>query len=144
MALLREPFTYLPFVSHVLGDYARWEEENHPQEDVRCGLSAKQLLRVWELGMSSMDIEEVRAASMTFFAYSCNRLRESSVASILVDNVELLPNSVTARRSVRKGRQASSVPLGSFTSVSSPVPMDLWRNWHTLCGFHPRFFALTS
>lgn len=72
--LFGEAVPSLPLVSHVLRAYACWEEENQPHRAVRCGLSAVQLLRVWELGISSFYIGVVRLISSPTHVSGFSRL----------------------------------------------------------------------
>lgn len=106
------------------------------------GLSAAQLKKVWELGMSSSQACVVCQAAMCMFAYAFNGLRESSVCSTQARNVEFRTGTMTARLSIVKGRPASCEPLVRFTrSRQSTSPLDLCVRFKSMRGAHQRFFA---
>ena len=91
-----------PFVPHVIRAYARWEEDNFSQSEVRC---------VWALGMSSTTVSIVRDFSMVLWAYCFNGLRDSYVTTQLSSNISMNGQSVTDCLSVVKGKRASHVAL---------------------------------
>jgi len=143
LLLTGTPVPSYPMMVHVLRGYARWEEAKYPKQDVRCGVPASVVQRVWGLGMRSATTSVVRDAAMCVFAYCFNGLRESSVASLESRHVHLSPEEMKVRLTVVKGREASLVPLANYTRLGElSSPLDLWLRWAGCRGEHPRFFAL--
>ena len=91
--------------------------------------------------MKSQDLNVIRDAAMCVFAYSFNGLRESSVASLLANNVSFIADSMTARLSVVKGRAASPQQLVSFAGIETASPLNIWIPYSRLRGEHVLYFA---
>lgn len=145
------PVPSFPMVPLMIREYTKWEEEAQPLQDVRIGLSAEQMHKLWEMGMNATHKSIVRDAAMCLFAYCFNGLRESSVASMRVQDVSFTDQSMICRLCVVKGRQASRVPLVGFTVHNDLSPwhkkssaLDLWRRWSGMRVTHPRFFGLAG
>lgn len=138
------PVPTYPFVAHVTRAYARWEEENYPQKEVRVGVSASVVQAIWGFGMQTGDPSKLRDAAMVMFAYCFNGLRESSVLTLRADNVELQGDQMMARLSFVKGQIASHVPLVRYHRMvqALPSPVDLWLRWKNARGRHRCFFGL--
>lgn len=132
-----------PLVAALIRGYSRWEEANFPKTEVRCGIPATIIQRIWGLGMSTSSPATLRDAASCVFAYCLNGLRESSVLSILPPNVSLDGNAMTARLSLVKGKQASQAALVRYERWNNlPSPVDLWLRWQHARGNHSRFFGL--
>ena len=61
-----------PLVSHVIRAYSRWEESNYPTEEVRCGVPAALVRKIWAPGMSTTTSSIVRDCVMVLWAYCFN------------------------------------------------------------------------
>lgn len=134
-----------PLLKAVIRGYTKWEEANFPLREVRCGISASVVQRIWGMGMSTDSPALLRDAALCVFAYCMNGLRESSVLSILHTNVAMDSNKLTARLSVVKGKPASQVSLVSYARWNDlPGAIDLWLRWYHARGGHVRFFALAG
>lgn len=96
-----------PLVLLITWAYTIREEEAHPLPVVRIGVTSSHLRQVFEVGMSSHDIEIVRDAAIMMFSFCFNRLRENSVVSLKAFNVEIMEYSMTCRPSFVKGKPAS-------------------------------------
>ena len=135
------PVPDFPYVKHVLRAFSRWEEQEFPVASVRVVINASQIKAIWELGMTSQNRNVIRDAAMCVFAYSLNGLRESSVASLLANNVSFTADSMTARLSVIKGRASSRQQLVSFTGIVTASPLNIWIRYSRLREEHVRYFA---
>ena len=72
-----------------------------------------------------------------------NGLRESSVMTITVEDVQLSDEVMSARLSKVKGKAASRAQLVSYKRWSNvPGPIELWTRWSHARHSHSRFFAL--
>lgn len=143
LVLTGEQVPPYPFLNHVIRAYKKWEEEQHPSEEIRCGIPADSVQAIWALGMQSTSSMEVRDCCACVFAYCFNGLRESSVMSLLESQVTLTDDQVVARLSVVKGRQASREQLVSYDRISTLAsPLDLLARWASIRRPHFRFFAL--
>lgn len=89
-----------PLVEHVLRAYSKWEEANFPKEDVRCGVAAHDMLRVWHCGMETQSLIELRDCAALNFSYIQNGLWESSVMSALENKVWFVGQSLFGRVSI--------------------------------------------
>jgi len=132
-----------PFLQHVIRAYERWEEQNYPATEVRCGISATMIQAIWGLGMSTSSPSILRDCAMTLLSYCFNGLRESSVVSLQAQNVTVDEDHIHARLSVVKGRQASRQQLVSYKRLGPhPSPVDLLMQWSHGRGRHPKYFGL--
>ena len=132
-----------PLVQQVLRGYDRWEEMYFPSSDVRCGISAAVVRQIWKLGMDTESLSMLRNTSACLFAFCLNGLRESSVVSLPVTNVEISSSRLSVRLTVVKGKQASREQLIDYHRYSEqPSPIDLWCRWRDMRQTHPRFFGL--
>lgn len=122
-----------PYLDIVIRAYRKWEEGTFPQASVRCGLSADILQRIWALGMSSDDRDTVRECAACVFAFCFNGLRESTVMSVLCQNVTLTDDGIHVRVSMCKGREASHEQLlGYHRTGDMTSPIDVIRRWMTI------------
>ena len=143
LVLTGEAVPSFPFVGHVLRAYRKWEEANHPAPDVRCGIPAEYVQRMWCLGMTTESLPTLRDCAVCVFAFCFNGLRESSVLSMQTAGVRIDEPVMSARLCVVKGRQASKEQLVAYHRLSSfSSPLDLLHRWNQARGRHARFFAL--
>lgn len=132
-----------PLVPAVIRAYRRWEEENHPLRKVRCGITATVMKKIWGLGMSTTSPSVLRDAACCLFAYCLNGLRESSVLTMLTDNVTVDAQSLKARLSMLKGKLTRHDTIIAYHRWDElPSPIDLWERCSVARGSHPRLFSL--
>lgn len=144
--LLGTAVSDFPFLPMVVQAYTKWEEEQFPQPAARLGVAATVMQQVSSWGMASDSPSVVRDCVVLTFSYCMNEQRESSVLSIPADNITLADDCVTARLSVMKGKEASSVQLVAYSRLLPGVgsPLDLWKRWSHCRWSHPRFFVLVG
>lgn len=63
-----------PFLAHVLRAYQRWEKQQFPQPEVRCGVPASVVQAMLGLGMAPNSQGLLRNSAMVVFAYCVNGL----------------------------------------------------------------------
>lgn len=135
----------IPLVTHILRAFKTWEEDQFPQARVRCGIPSTIMQRIWGLGIESDDIRVVRDCTACVFAFCFNGLLESSVMSILFEDVVVAADEILARLSVVKGRSASRqflVVYHRLATISSPF--DLFRKWVEIYGTHSLLFSIVG
>ena len=136
------PVPNYALVPVLLRAYGRWDEENFPQAAVRNGISSQVMQQVWGTDMSTQSPSLLRDAAVCLFAYAMNGLRESSVMTITVGDVELSDEVMSARLSKVKGKAASRAQLVSYKRWSNvPGPIELWTRWSHARHSLSRFFA---
>ena len=137
------PVPNYAMVPVLLQAYGKWEEANFPQAAVRNGISSQVMHQVWGMGMSTQSPSLLRDAAVCLFAYVMNGLRESSVMTVTVENVDLSDEVISARLSKVKGKAASRAQLVSYKRWSNvPGPIEVWKRWSHARHSHSRFFAL--
>ena len=133
LLLTGTPVPPYPMMVHVLRGYRRWEEQNFPQQVVRCGIPASLLQRICHLGLTTDTQSLLRDSAMCVLSYVMNGLRESSVASLRTALTEISLDAVTVRLSVVKGRAASTVPLIRYYRLPGlSSPLDVILRWHRI------------
>lgn len=107
LVLTGVPVPAFPLLPHVLRVLERWEEDKFPPLDIRSGLSAEHVQRIWGMGMSASLLQTVRDCAVCVFAFCFNGLRDSSVMSIQAKDVRSDQMHLRARLSIVKGKFAS-------------------------------------
>lgn len=97
IAMTKVPVPDFPMVPHVMRGYARLEEANFPQDEVRCGISADIMMKVWALSMSSPTLSTIRDCAASVFSFCFNGLRESTVMSIYASKVAFAEDTMAVR-----------------------------------------------
>ena len=95
------PVPNYALVPVLLRAYGKLEEANFPQATVRNGISSQVTQQVWGMGMYTQSPSPLRDAAVCKFAYAMNGLRESSVMTITVEDVELSDEGLLTLRDMK-------------------------------------------
>lgn len=84
----------------------------------RCGVLAAVMQAVWGLGTATDSIGVMHDCAMLVFAFCLNGLRDSSVTSVLANNVHLTSASILVGLSLVKRKSASRVRCVRYSRIS--------------------------
>ena len=82
------PLPNYALVPVLLRANGKWEEAKCPQAVVLTGIASQVRQQVWGMGMSTQSLSLLRDAAVCLFAYAMSGLRESSVMTIIVEDVD--------------------------------------------------------